>query len=228
MIGEVANDDNREEINTIQKPEQIQTTEDEIHIITNQNVDIAIKNGDNTYSIVWKNTEIPTKALGTHTLEYDIENEIVLPTSNIETLEKYRKKQNSLTGYSFLMNVYLDIGHQCMLMMQNGYTARNLVAKEIIAIDDRFVCFPNNIDVGMETFWIKDLLSIIIQLLHPDTTISEIERLLEDEKIDDTDDNIDDTDNTNETFDKILTPIRGTPLYYSLKMAKEQNEFVYM
>jgi len=224
MIGEVVNDNNREEsnINNIQetiiqeeqKLEQIQTTEDERHIITNQNVDILLKDGDVTYSIVWKNTEIPTKALGTHTLEYDIENEIVLPTSNIETLEKYRKKQNSLTGYSFLMNVYLDIGHQCMLMMQNGYTVRNLISNEIIVIDDRFVCFPNNIDVGMETVWINDLLGIIIQLLIPNISTTDIEDAINNE-----DEN---------TFDQMLATIKGTPLYYSLKTAKELNEFVYI
>jgi len=224
MIGEVVNDNNREEsnINNIQetiiqeeqKLEQIQTTEDERHIITNQNVDILLKDGDVTYSIVWKNTEIPTKALGTHTLEYDIENEIVLPTSNIETLEKYRKKQNSLTGYSFLMNVYLDIGHQCMLMMQNGYTVRNLTSNEIIVIDDRFVCFPNNIDVGMETVWINDLLGIIIQLLIPNISTTDIEDAINNE-----DEN---------TFDQMLATIKGTPLYYSLKTAKELNEFVYI
>jgi hypothetical protein len=224
MIGEVVTDNNREEsnINNIQetiiqeerKLEQIQTTEDERHIITNQNVDILLKDGDVTYSIVWKNTEIPTKALGTHTLEYDIENEIVLPTSNIETLEKYRKKQNSLTGYSFLMNVYLDIGHQCMLMMQNGYTVRNLISNEIIVIDDRFVCFPNNIDVGMETVWINDLLGIIIQLLIPNISTTDIEDAINNE-----DEN---------TFDQMLATIKGTPLYYSLKTAKELNEFVYI
>lgn len=210
---------------SIQDLGKTQTIDDEKHIITNQNVDIVLKDRDITYSIVWKNAEIPIKALGTHTLEYDIENEIILPTSNIETIEKYRKKQNSLSGYSFLMNVYLDIGHQCMLMMQNGYTARNLISKEIIVIDDRFVCFPNNIDVGIETFWIKDLLSIIIQLLNQSIITSEIESAMENEN-ENENGNTNNTDDTD--IDKLLTPIRGTPLYYSLKMAKEQNEFVYM
>jgi hypothetical protein len=205
-----------EEEATIPEPNIQTIDDDERYIITNQNVDIGLTEGDNTYSIVWKNTEIPAKALGTHTLEYDIENEVVL--SHVETLENYKKKQNSLTGYAFLMNVYLDIGHQCMLMMQNGYTVRSMTSKEIIVIDDRFVCFPDNMDVGMETFWIKDLLKIVIQILIPNSTLSEIASVIDK----------DEEDENKTSFDQMLTPIKGTPLYYSLKMAKEQNEFVYM
>lgn len=143
-------------------------------------------------------------------LEYEVNNDLLIPIDDMQTFDTFKSKQNSLTVYSFLVKLYLDIGHQLMLMKKNGYTVNMLKLEDILVIKDRFVYFGDNIQQGVENFWITDLILIIIKLLNGN--------------------NKDDYNNIQgDKLETLLKEIKNTPLYHSIKShINDGKGFVYL
>lgn len=180
-------------------------------LINNRNVKLFLSPDNLSYSVEWISEKYPPNIYGFHMLEYKVNNDLLIPIDDVQTVETYKSKQNSLTAYSFLVQLYLDIGHQLMLMKKNGYTTSILEIKDIIVIKNRFVYVSDGIQQGVENFWINDLIMIIIKLLSPEFDISNYSQY------------------SDEEIEVHLDEIKNTPLYHSIKLYMNDGKgFVYL
>lgn len=179
-------------------------------LIENNVISIFLSGDSHIYSLKWNDERFSPSNYGFHQLEYEVNNDLMIPVHDIQTFDEYLKEFNSLTAYTFLVQLYLDIGHQLMLMKKDGFTTSILKKDDIFVIKNRFVFLGDRVQSGVEEFWISDLINIIIKLLSPSF-------------------NVDDTNNTVESIKEHLKELNGTPLFHSIiSTIDDENGFTYL